>query len=156
MGEGRIESRSGSKEDFWRHLGEKRPNAPNASKLREGFRGHTDENEVEVNGYIFTVYQYVASETVGVYLKANHKRKQSVETFEERIRPYRKLFEAKLSKTLYRPKDSHSYLGSGWRWSSLLWVGSTCDRRNWDEMADFLDERRQAYKEILRERTKKR
>lgn len=156
MSKNRIESRSGSKEDFWRHLGERRPNVPNASKLKEGFRSHTNENQVEVNGNVFTVYQYVASETVGVYLKANHKRKESVEAFDERIRPYRELFEVRLSKTLFRPEDSHSYLGRGWRWSSLLWVGSTYDCRNWDEMADFLDERRQAYEEILREGARKR
>ncbi len=151
MTEKETERGSGRKEDFWRHLGERRANAPNTSKFIEGFRGHTYENEVEVNGYVFTVYQYVASETVGVYLKANHKRKQSVETFDERIRPFQELFEDRLSKTLYRPGVSHSYLGRDWRWSSLLWVGSTYQCRNWDEMADFLDRRRQAYEEILRE-----
>lgn len=151
MTERGIERGSGGKEDFWRHLGERRPNAPNTSKFIEGFRGHTYENRVEVSGYVFTVYQYVASETVGVYLKANHKRKQSVETFDERIRPFQELFEDRLSKTLYRPEDSHSYLGRDWRWSSLLWVGSTYHCKNWDEMADFLDGRRQAYEEILRE-----
>lgn len=155
MREGGIESGSGRKEKFWRHLGERRPNAPKAPRLRMGFRGHTNENKVVVNGYVFTVYQYVASETVGVYLKANHKRKQSVEMFDRRIKPYRELFEARLPKILYRPEDSHSYLGKSWRWSSLLWVGSTCDCKNWDEMADFLDERRQAYEEILYEGARK-
>ena len=115
MREGGIESGSGSKEDLGRHLGVRRTSAPFAIMLRKGFRGHTNENKVVVNGYVFTVYQYVASETVGMYLKANHRRKQTVEVFDERIKPYQELFEARLSKILYRPDDSHSYLGKDWR-----------------------------------------
>lgn len=152
MSDNRIQSERGSKEEFWQYFGERRSCAPNAAKLRKGFGGHTDEgNTVEVDGYVFTIYQYVANETVGVYMKANHKRNQTVAEFDERLKSYQELFEARLSKIRNRTKDKGSYLGSDWRWSSLLWVGSTYERKNWDEMADFLDDKRRAYEQILRE-----
>ena len=121
--------------EFWEHFSARRPDAP---RLSPGYSHHTVVHKVEeVN---LRVFQYLGTGTVGVYLKANTN--EAEEDFEARIEPYRELFESRI-------EDISNTEGGSW-WAESRYVGSTRDRNNWDQMADWLDDQRQEYEEILR------
>jgi hypothetical protein len=121
------------KREFWAHYLATHPDAP----IPSSYSHHTFSHYVGEAD--LRIHQYVAFRDVGTYLKAS--RNETEEDFEERIEPYRELFESKIDKVSYRKW--------GWNWITILEVGNTYDRSNWDQMADWLEDHRQKYVEIL-------
>ena len=119
--------------EFWAHYLATRPNAP----IPPGFSHHTCSHYVE--DVDLKIYQFVAHRDVGTYMKVSGN--ETEEDFEARIEPYRELFQGTLENVSYRKL--------GWNWVTTLDVGNTYDRSNWDEMANWLEDHRQKYVEIL-------
>lgn len=122
------------KREFWAHYLATHPDAP----IPSSYSHHTFSHYVGEAD--LRIHQYVAFRDVGTYLKAS--RNETEEDFEERIEPYRELFESRI-------EDISNTEGGSW-WAESRYVGSTRDRNNWDQMADWLDDQRQEYEEILR------
>ena len=122
------------KREFWAHYLATHDGAP----IPPDFSHHTFSYFVEEAG--LRIYQFVAYRDVGLYLKASGH--ETGEDFEARIGPYRELFQSRIENVSYRKWN--------WNWVTTLDVGNTYDRSNWDEMANWLENQRQNYEEILR------
>ena len=119
--------------EFWEHFAARRPEAP---KLSPGFAG-SNPSWGEKSG--FRIRQYVGSVSVGTYLKG--RLVDTEEEISERLKPYWQLFECAFEDIK---------LGDGsWWCSTSLNVGNTRDLAKWDQMADWLDDTRLKYEEIL-------
>ena len=120
--------------EFWEHFAFRRPEAP---KLSPGFAGSNPSWGEEAG---FRIRQYIGSVSVGTYLRG--RSIESEEEIGERLRPYWPLFENAFDEIIF---------GNGnWWCSTVLNIGNTRDRSNWDQMATWLDSTRQKYEEILR------
>lgn len=121
--------------DFWAHFASRRPDA---LRLRLGYANSYvphRSNEADLH-----VTQYLAQDRVGVYITGN--RNETEADVRPRIEPFRSALKVALSDEELRSSNNH------WCATHLL-VDST-DRRNWDKMVDWLDDRRQVYERILR------
>lgn len=121
--------------DFWAHLANRRPEAPN---LRPGHAGSYVRHWVEETDLY--VIQYLSSNSVGVYLVGNVN--ESAGTVQPKVERYRSALKDALGCDLWDQNN---------RW----WCGTridinSSDRGNWDRMADWLDEQRQGYERVLR------
>jgi hypothetical protein len=126
--------------DFWTQLTARRPDSP---RLSPGYMGSNVWHWVE-NAELHVV-QYLAQNSVGVYLRgAWGSTKASIWT---RIEP---CVEA-LEETIREKTPESDYVrDSGNQWCvTSLWIDSR-DPKNWDRMADWLDEQRQVYEDVLR------
>ena len=121
--------------DFWAHFAARWPEPP----LRPGYAGGTVWRRV-VEEAELRVVQYVGTNTVGTYLAG--KWRETPEDFLPRIEPYRKLLWEAFKGEGFLKQENPSC-------STLLEI-YTRDRSNWDQMADWLDDTRQKYEEILR------
>lgn len=121
------------KSEFWAHYLSTHDDAP----IPPDFSHHTFSYNLKGPG--LRIFQFVAFRDVGIYLKASGK--ESGEEFEARIEQYRELFLSRIEDVSYRKWN--------WNWVTILDVGNTYDRSNWDDMANWLEEHRQKYEEIL-------
>ena len=124
-----------AKRDFWRHFAAKWPNVLNLPPDYAGFNPGSWVNEVDLK-----VRLWLASESVG--LDVVGRKRDTRENVKERMDPYREHFQRAF-------EDVASYGEQEW-WITSLTVGSTYDRRHWDDMADWIADRFQKYEEILR------
>lgn len=124
-----------AKRDFWRHFAAKWPNVLNLPPNYAGFNPGCWIDEIDLK-----VRLWLASESVGIDVVG--RKKDAREDVRRRLDPYREIFQRAF-------EDVASYGEEEW-WVTWLTVGSTYDRRHWDDMADWLADRLQKYKEILR------
>ncbi len=122
------------KREFWAHYLATHDGVP----IPPDFSHHTFSYVVREAG--LRIYQFVAYRDVGIYLKASGH--ETGDDFEARIEPYRELFQSGIENVSYRKWN--------WNWVTILDVGNTYDRSNWDEMANWLENQRQIFEEILR------
>ena len=120
--------------EFWAHFASRIPDAPG---LRPGYAGSNVWHRIE--GADVSIVQFLSAGRVGVYLSGRWG--ESRDAAGERIEPYA----AKIRETLsdYGMRDSKF----GPCYSALS--ADTSDRRNWDKMTDWLDNRRRAYAQAL-------
>ncbi len=116
------------RQDFWTHFASRIPGAPG---LWPGYAASSVWHPVE--GAELTIVQFLASDRVGIFMRGN--RGESREDARNKIESYSEA----LSEVLGGEFDSGA---------STLRVNSR-DRRNWDKMADWLDDRRRAYAKVL-------
>ena len=118
------------RQEFWAHMARQVPDTPD---LRPGYAASYVSHpvkEIDVR-----VTQYLASDQVGVYI--NGRRGESVEDFRTRVEPY-----------LQELKQALEVDALDEYYTTRLEVDSR-DRENWDRMADWLDERRRLYNQVL-------
>ena len=126
---------------FWRYYAERHPDTPFAGEFREGWGFHTPwywVKEAELN-----VKQWLGSSTVGVYVAGRDGEDKA--GAEVRLAPYSEQFDAITNN--YRPPEAPPTTLCS---NSIHLDGGTRDRKNWDRMADFMEEYRQKYENILR------
>lgn len=123
-----------AKRDFWHHFAAKWPNVLNLPPDYAGFNPGRwiDDSDLKVR-------LWLASESVG--LDVVGRKSDTREDVRERMDPYRELFQRAF-------EDVGSYGEEEW-WVTWLTVGSTYDRRHWDDMADWIAVRFQKYIEIF-------
>ncbi len=114
--------------DFWTHFVSRIPDAPG---LWPGYAASSvwhpvDEAEL-------TIVQFLASDRVGIFMRGN--RGESREDAKIKIESY----SAALGEALNGEFDS----------GVLTLRVNSRDRRNWDKMVDWLDDRRQTYARVL-------
>lgn len=122
------------KREFWSHYLSTHIDAPIPPDLSH----HTLSYNLEESG--LKIHLFVAYRDVGIYLKASGK--ESGEEFEARIDQYKELFQRRIENVSFRKWN--------WNWVTILDVGNTYDRDKWDDMANWLEEHRLKYEEILR------
>ena len=123
--------------DFWAHFAARIPGAPG---LRPGYAGSYVRHQVEQADV--RVIQYLASESVGVYLVGS--RSDPTADASTQIDLYEAALRTKLNDDSFRDDPASDY-----RCSTSLRI-ETHDRSNWDQMVDWLEERRQTYEQVLR------
>jgi len=126
---------------FWKHYAERHQDNPFASDFRDGWGFHTPwywVEEAELN-----VKQWLGSSTVGVYVAG--KDGEDKAEAEARLATYRELFDA-ITNNYHPPEAPPTALCA----NSIHLDGGTRDPKNWDRMADFMEEYRQKYEQILR------
>ena len=129
-------SRSGQfRRSFWDYFSVRRPAAPD---LQSGYAGSNVWHDVQEVG--LRVVQFVAAKRVGVYVTGRWGETQA--EVEPQIAPLQKLFSTALAANNFGHNGNHWYV-------TELKVDAY-DRDNWDDMADWLDDQRQKYEEILR------
>ncbi len=120
-------------QDFWAHFRKVLPDAPGP---RPGFAGSNVWHQVK--GSDLSICQYLAQGQVGVYL--SNKGNTSDSDISELIAPYTGALARELGKL------SESFSGSS---SVTLLRIDTRDRNNWDTMAQWLEDRRAIYEQVL-------
>ena len=95
----------------------------------------------KVSGPDLRVVHYVSSKGVGIYLAGKSQSEDKVQA-QLRMEPYRQSLREALN-------DANFLGGKNADCRTVLEI-DTRDRNNWDKMADWLDEQRQKYEEILR------
>lgn len=120
--------------DFWNHVRSRRPAAP----IRKNHAGSTVRTWVEESN--LRVVQYVGTSTVGVYLAGN--RGETDEEVLRRIDSYRRIFAEEFGAVDFSKEENP--------WCSTKLESLTRDRSNWDPLADWLDDQRLKYEEVLR------
>ena len=139
------------RQDFWTHLAERQPDAP---RLRPGYAGSNVYYEIdELN---VRVGQYIAKDHAGLFVVAGAG--ESDEDLSTRLNPYFSPLRKRLEQSL--PKDGHEDVGvDSFRDDvvrrHMCWIGlyiDTHDRNNWDQVADWLNDRRKIYEEVLQGR----
>ena len=135
--EGELSKIGQFRRDFWAHFASRLPGAPG---LRPGYADSNVRHRVDqADVYIA---QYLASGDVGIYLVGN--RNETLADASPRIDPYVPALRATLDDPSFRNVTS-----GGHRCCTWLTIDSH-DRGNWDQMVDWLDERRQTYERVLR------
>ena len=122
--------------DFWAHMKARRPDAPS---LRPDYALSRVWHPVEASGLY--VVQYLRNSSVGVNLERLNSDETRAET-QSRIEPYAKALGKALNGESLRERKNHFCI-------TELRVDSQ-NRNNWDQMVDWLDERRQTYEKVLR------
>lgn len=123
------------KRDFWRHFAAKWPNVLNLPPDYAGFNPGCWIDEVDLK-----VRLWLASKSVGIDVVG--RKRDSREDVENRMEPYRDHFQRAFEDVTFNGEEA-------W-WVTWLTVGSTYDRKQWDDMADWIADRFQKYTEILR------
>lgn len=121
--------------DFWIHLAKRRPDAP---VLKPGYARSNVWSPVEGTG--LRVVQFLAQDSVGVYLTGNHG--EEPEDYLPKIEPH--------VEALRRALDDDGLKAAGsYPCETTLPVDDARDPINWDRMADWLDDRRRTYGQVL-------
>lgn len=133
---GELSENGRFRREFWAHLASRIPDAP---RLQPGYAGSYARHGIEDAD--ISIVQFLSRDRVGVYLSG--RRGESPEAARTRIEPYAERLREALSD--YEMQDSkfgpcYSMLEANFR-----------DRRNWDEVADWLDSRRRTYEQALSE-----
>lgn len=116
--------------DFWAHFAKVLPDAPGP---RPGYAASNVYYRVEPADLYIS--QYIAQREVGVYLSGKNGTRD--DEVRDKIRLYKDALAKELGETA---KGSHSWTG--------LHIDSN-DRHNWDEMAQWLEDRRVIYERAL-------
>ena len=136
------------RQDFWTHLAERQPDAP---RLRPGYAGSNVYHEI--NELDVRVGQYIAKDHAGLFVVAGAG--ESDEDLSTRLKPYLSPLREALEQSL--TKDGHEDVGTDSFRDDVVrrhmcWIGlyiDTHDRNNWDQVADWLHDRRKIYEEVL-------
>ena len=122
--------------EFWAHFAQRIPNAP---KIRDR-SGSNVWHPVEEAG--LSIGQYLSRNRVGVYLSG--KWREPPEKFVPRIALY--------AEAIKNSLDAGDYVDNGENnnCSITLSVDDSHDRENWDQMVDWLDDRRRRYEKVLK------
>ncbi len=136
--------------DFWQHLAERHPDAP---RLSRGFAG-SNAYHAELPTVHMRICQYIASDHVGVYL--GDGRDESDEDMLTRLNPHLRILRETLEAA--SKKDRLGRIVDGYfredelaNYPCLVTLSvKTKDRDNWDQMADWLDDRRKLFERALR------
>ena len=149
LGPEELTSLGNLRRDFWSHLAERLPDAP---RLKAGYAGgyvrhQVDECKVSIS-------QYIASDGVGLFVR-QHKG-ESKKSMLTRLEPILQGLREELEEASKRDGrgeiNDHTFgsdTDSGYPCSIRL-SADTRDPNNWDQMADWLDDRRKLYEKVLR------
>ena len=121
--------------DFWTHFASRLPGAPG---LRTGYAASYVSHSMDEPGV--KVVQFLAFDRVGVYVIDNQG--ESMTDFSVRLAPYAAILRETLDGDSLTDGERHKCIAE-FRIDSR-------DRNNWDRMADWLDDRRQKYEQVLR------
>lgn len=136
--------------DFWTHLAECHPDGPNP---RPGFASSNAYNRLPEPDV--RMCQYVIQRSVGIYLKG--RRGESDDAMLRRLKsqlgPLREALQDALERDRLGAIDDGSFRdGAAADFKCLIWLRTDPgDRNNWDQIADWLDDRRKVYEEVLRD-----
>lgn len=121
--------------DFWAHCAGRWPNHLGLSRgyAHSRFRNWIEESDLKVA-------LYVLGDRVRVYVTGNSDEPD--EAVFSRIRPYRSLLLESLSGSSFLEGENPR--------CTTEFLMNTRDRNNWDTLADWLDEQRKRYEEVLR------
>ena len=120
--------------DFWTHFAERRPDAPG---LKPGYAGSNAWSPIEGTG--LRVVQFLAQDSVGVYLAGNHG--EEPEDYLPKIEPH--------VEALRRALGDDGLVAAGSFPCITTFRVDARDRSNWYRMADWLDDRRQTCEQVL-------
>ena len=120
--------------DFWTHFAERRPDAPG---LKPGYAGSNVWSPIEGTG--LRVVQFLAQDSVGVYLAGNHG--EEPEDYLPKIEPH--------VEALRRALGGDSLVAAGSFPCITTFRVDARDRSNWNRMADWLDDRRRTCEQVL-------
>ena len=120
--------------DFWAHLAARHPGAPD---LRPGYAFSNVWHKDERNDLRIT--QFLAGDRVGVYIIGNQNELK--EHFWPRLEPYEDALRGALNDKSFTHGERHCCL-------TEFKIDSR-DRDNWDEMVDWLEDRRKTYERVL-------
>lgn len=126
---------------FWRHLAERHPTTPYRDQFLDGYGWHTPRYFVPRSSLY--VCQRLATASVAVSIRG--KDLEPYDAVARRVKPYVRLFDAKLGDIRHGNQWYPGFLESRLE----LYPSSTRDFTNWDRMAGFLEERRKIYARIL-------
>ena len=118
---------------FWFHYAGLYPDNPKSHRFREGCGGSTPV--YRVNGTVFRIRQ-----TVGAYILVTHVTGEDVGM---RIVPFLR----RLSREF---QDMDNHVDGMWCKSEFTVEGDAYDKCRWDEMAEWLEGRRQVHESVLR------
>ena len=134
--------------DFWAHLAERRPDAPG---LRPGYAGsnvYHQTNELNVR-----VSQFIARDGAGMFVATGAG--ESEDGLPTLMKPYldplREALERASERDGLGEVRDHTFrddVVADYPCSIRLYA-DTHDRDNWDQVADWLDDRRRAYEAVL-------
>lgn len=149
LGPEELSSLGSLRRDFWSHLAELLPDAP---RLKAGYAGSYVRHRVDEHKVSIT--QYIASDGVGLFVR-QHKD-ESNESMLTRLEPMLQRVREELEEASKRDGlgkiNDHTFgsdTDSGYPCSTRLSI-DTRDPKNWDQMADWLDDRRKIYEKVLR------
>ena len=134
--QGELSATGRFRRDFWAYVAQRRPHAP---RLRPGYASSNVWHSVDEAG--LWVVQFLAYDRVGVYLIGRGKEEARAE-FQARIDPFRGALRDALDDSNLRDGKEH--------WCISEFRVDSHDRSNWDQMVDWLEERRQTYEQVLR------
>lgn len=120
--------------DFWTHFAERRPDAPG---LKPGYAGSNVWSPIEGTG--LRVVQFLAQDSVGVYLAGNHG--EEPEDYLPKIEPH--------VEALRRALGGDGLVAAGSFPCITTFRVDARDRSNWNRMADWLDDRRRTCEQVL-------
>ena len=124
-----------AKRDFWSHFVAKWPDVLSLPTGYAGFNPGCWIEEVDLK-----IRLWLGSESVGIDVLG--RKSDTREDVRARMEPFRESFEGKFEDVASSKEDA-------W-WVTGLNVGSTYDKQNWEEMADWIADRFPKYEEILR------
>lgn len=134
---GELSERGKFQQEFWAHCVSRWKNAP---KLRSGYALPNLWHQ-KVAGPELKVVQYVSNKGVGVYL-GGKTQDEDPDKVVARIKPFRKSLRERL-------RGEKFVRGSNPNCKIILDI-DTSNQANWNQIADWLDEQRRQYEEILR------
>ncbi len=120
--------------DFWAHYAARHPGTP---VLRPGYANSNVWHKDERNNLWIT--QFLARDRVGVYIIGNHRELK--ENIWSRFEPYLDALQGALNNEPLFHGEKHYCI-------TELKIDSR-DRDNWDEMVDWLEERRKTYERVF-------
>ena len=134
---GELSEHGKFRREFWAHFVQRIPNAP---RIGLGWNGSNVWHLVEEAE--LRIGQYLSQNRVGVYLSG--KLRESEEEFVPRIALY--------AEAIKNALDDGEYVDNGENnnCSITLSVDDSHDRANWDQMVDWLDDRRRRYEKVLK------
>lgn len=149
LGPEELTSLGSLRRDFWSHLAERLPDAP---RLKAGYAGGYVRHQVDECKVSIT--QYIASDGVGLFVR--QYKGESKKSMLTRLEPILQRLREELEEASKRDGrgeiNDHTFgsdTDSGYPCSIRLSI-DTRDPNNWDQMADWLDDRRKIYEKVLR------
>lgn len=137
-------------QDFWARLAERRPEGPNP---RSGFAGTNFYHLIKESNV--RMCQYITVHSVGIYLlgEVGESRDAMLARIETRLDPLRDALETAIDRDKLGAITGESFrVEPAERFPCCVYFpNKTAERDNWDQLADWLADRRKVYQRILRE-----
>ena len=137
-------------QDFWARLAERRPEGPNP---RQGFAGTNFYHLIQESNV--RMCQYITVHSVGIYLlgEVGESSDAMLARIETRLDPLRSALETAIDRDKLGVITSESFrVEPAERFPCCVYFSSkTAERDNWDQLADWLADRRKIYQRILQE-----